>query len=305
MTQSSSPRVNVKPTNNTALVTHRGCLDGTGSALMFMLAGGKRENILFCNPSGCILKDGELLPNIDEVWYADCCPDDLTNPACGLPFKVFDHHASNQKKHCNDSRCIFDMTKSGTSLIAAVLGHDDKKFFNEATRVINAIEAYDLGRFDNKDGQQLADLAASYSQEELLTHLYNHWWCSDRIWEYACFLIRSEAMKFARDVYSTQAANNAHYSTILVNNIKIKAGTAVSPVHWKNDTAMKILNSGKADLAVLIDPTSQMISLRSLAGGPDCSIIAAAYNGGGHACAAGFKANGQAMLKSLIDEVLG
>ncbi len=58
-------------------------------------------------------------------------------------------------------------------------------------------------------------------------------------------------------------------------------------------------------MALIIDPTTQMISLRSNPGGPDCSMIAARYGGGGHARAAGFKGNGQFMLSALIESVIG
>jgi hypothetical protein len=158
-----------KPTEKTALVTHKGCLDGTGSALMFITAGGRRENVIFKAPSTALLTPEEAAP-FDEVWFADLCPPSLEDPAGGRPFHVFDHHVSNQRKFGNDPRCTFDMKKSGTSLMAEVLGLDcpADELPGAFDGLIEALEAYDLGKFDHVGGVRLADIASSYTQEEML-----------------------------------------------------------------------------------------------------------------------------------------
>lgn len=292
-----------KPTDKTGLVTHRGCLDGTGSALMFLWAGGKRENIVFRNPSTAFLTPSEAA-SFDDVWFADVCPPSLDNePAGGKPFHVFDHHLSNMKKFGDDPRCTFDMKKSGTSLMARELDVVDEETMAGAlvSELVSALEAYDLGRFDEPMGVMLADAASSYTQDEMLDKLVKHGpgvIFDDEI------ISRAAALSSVRNIYSDQAAKYAYsFQFPDTGDSIIECGMAVSPVYWKNEVAVRILKDH--DLALIVDPTSQMVSLRSKPGGPDCSIIAARYGGGGHARAAGFKANGLQMLNALTEAVIG
>jgi len=282
-------------------VTHKGCLDGTGSALVFWWAGGKTENILFRNPSTCALSPIEAAP-YDEIWYADVCPSG-DDPGGGKPFHVFDHHVSNQKKHPDDERYTFDLSKSGTSLLAYELGFELNGFNKWEQRLVEALEAYDLGRFDHVEGQMLADVAATYTQEDLLWLLqkFGPDFLDDKEMK-----SRAEALAAVRNLYAANAAKYCRREDFFFQGICVTLGIATSPVYWKNAVAQEILRMPDApQVAVIFDPTSQMVSLRSLRGGPDCSMIAGLYGGGGHAQAAGFKFSGQAMLASLTRTVFG
>lgn len=295
----------ITPTPKTCLVTHRGCLDGTGSALMFIWAGGSQDKIVFRNPSGLIFQPGELPDGVDEVWYADCCPPDLTDPCCGLPFAVFDHHISNERKFGGDSHCTFDMAKSGTSLMAYALGigsrHPHPGFSDpedaDADRLIKALEAYDLGRFDEPDGMFLADLATTFSQEHMLGMLVAH---GAGIFDSQTMQARVEAARSVRTLYADSASRSARITTLDGHRVAL----ASSPVYWKNEVAERLLNAG-AEVAIIFDVTGGMVSLRSRPGGPDCSLIASKYGGGGHARAAGFKASSHPMLNAMFNEVFG
>lgn len=295
--------MNLKPGPKTALVTHKGCLDGTGSALMFIWAGGRRENIFFKQPSMAFLTEAEAV-GFDEVWFADICPPHLNEPAGGLPFRVFDHHISNQRKFGDDPRFMFDMKRSGTSLMAHVLGiHDDpESYYSNIDDLIKALESYDLGRFDHAGGMRLADIAASFSQEQMLDEMIER--DAEGILYDRDLTSRAEALSSVRNLYAEQAARYAYgFQFPGTGDEIIECGVAVSPVYWKNEVAQRILETH--DLAMIIDPTTQMVSLRSKEGGPDCSMIAGRYGGGGHARAAGFKANGLQMLNALTEAVIG
>ncbi len=267
---------------------------------MFAWASGSRNNIIFRAPSNLCLSPEEIPAGCDEVWYADCCPKDLNDPTSGIPFRVFDHHVSNQMLHGADPRCHFDMKRSGTSLMAHLLELPD-----EGGRIARAIEAYDLGRFDDADGQFLADLAASFTQEDMLRALYRD---GANIFYETVFAARAEAIAASRRIYAESAAKSALY----VSDFRppgwgqasgtCDAGIAVAPVQWKNDVAEAILNRGY-ELAVIIDVAGGMVSLRSR--NLDCSAMATAMGGGGHVRAAGFKVSSYAMLKSLGIEVFG
>lgn len=291
----------LKPNDATCLVTHRSCLDGTGAALMFLWAGGRRENVLFRNPSGLILSERELPQDVEEVWYADCCPSDLTDPAGGLPFKVFDHHVSNARKHGRDPRCLFDMNRSGTSIMADVLGID--RSIGTMRVLVQGLEDYDLGRFDNETGVRLADIASTYSQEDLL-HLLSSKHPIDILKDEA-LSSRAAGAAAVRQLYCTQAAESRRVSPMKFPHLEkhIVLGIAALPRDWKNEAAKLILRDRLIDVAVILDVMGQMVSLRSRDDGPDCSLIAGLYGGGGHARAAGFKIDGKELLFLFKNEV--
>ena len=299
-----------KPGPKTGLVTHKGCLDGTGSALMFIWAGGRKENILFRNPSTCDLTAEEAAP-FDEVWFADLCPSQMRDPAGGKPFRVFDHHASNAKKFVDDPRCTFSMVHSGTSLFGEMLGVYDAGWLDlkvdyedwlneqrwERAKLVEALEAYDLGRFSHEQGQYLADLAASFTQEQMLDILQRQ---ERQVFSLPEYRGRVEALSSMRKLYADTATRN-----VLVKDLDgMRAGVAVAPVYWKNEVAERILDKG-LDLAVVVDAAGGMVSLRSRPGGPDCSIIAGRYGGGGHPRAAGFKMSSIVLVDSMFNEVFG
>lgn len=279
---------------------------------MFVWAGGRRENIVFSGPNKCELSAAKAKP-FDEVWFADLCPRDLADPAAGLPFMVFDHHVSNARLHANHRCTVFDMKRSGTSLMAQQLGlldnlegPDPESFM----RLISALEAYDLGRFDDLDGMRLADLAATFSQEVLLDAmigmdpaqiLHDSEWTS-----------RADAMSAVRRLYAASAAKSAQFTTVWSpsDNRHVVTACASSPVYWKNDVSLSLLDlrnkAGEAvELAVIFDATGGMVSLRSGPNGPDCSMIAGGYGGGGHARAAGIPVKFGSMLEALTDRIFG
>lgn len=295
-----------------ALVTHKSCLDGTGSALVFLWAGGRRDRILFRNPSSTVLAPEDLPSDVTEVWYADCCPSTMDDPAVGRSFRVFDHHVSNERLFGADPRCVFDMKRSGSSLLAHVLGQvDDTESFEMDGRreLIRALESYDLGRFDYEPGQRLADVTATYSQDgmlDLMLELGPHGTLYDRD-----LTSRAEAMGAVRTLFVESAVRSTHNATLMLplafdGTLRpVRVAVVASPVYWKNDVSARILDSGEVDVAVVIDVTGGMTSLRSRAGGPDCSAIAAMFGGGGHARAAGFKVGATRILELMTGEVFG
>jgi len=291
--------------NRTLLVTHRGCLDGTGSALMYLWAGGSRDLVLFRNPSGLQLSGDDVPGPVEEVWYVDCCPQDLSDPAAGRPFWVFDHHVSSQRVHGRDPRCEFDMGECGTSLMANRLAlrnlDDDTEAF------IGGMRDYDLGRFENPVGRRLADLAATYTQEQFLDVLLEH---EAGIINDPAMAARAAGAEAVRSVYAERAARAAVQSEIWLPEPtgRIVAAAAACPQDWKNDTANRILDTRPlVDVAVILDLMGGMVSLRSRPNGIDCSVIAGLYGGGGHAKAAGFRMPGgiDATLRGLIGGAFG
>jgi len=250
-----------------------------------------------------------LPDDVTEVWYADCCPGDMTDPACGRPVRVFDHHISNAKIHGEDPRCTFDMKRSGTSLMAHVLDmvgydHDPYCVYDTFDELVSALEAYDLGRFDNVAGQRLADLAASYTQEELLDIMISL--DPEEILGDRQLTARAAALASVRKLYAEKAAASARYIEFRPPGWGMASGTvdaaiAVAPVYWKNAVAEELLK--KVEVAIIVDVVGGMVSFRS--NDIDVSTMATVMGGGGHQRAAGFKANSWDMLRALTEEIFG
>lgn len=292
----------LRPHDGVMLVTHANCLDGTGCALVFLRAGGRRDRIIFRGPKDLILGPYDVPSDVTEVWYADCCPLDIRDPARGRPFRVFDHHVSNLRSlgETGGDLVIFDMTRCGTSLLASHIIDDDA---SEVSGIIAAIESYDLGRFDDRLGQRLADIAASLPQEELLRVMHGmgdailtdtHWGCL------------ADGVAAVRRTYVDALASHIHHTTMSYpgrygNSRTLCVGIASSPSDWKNSVGERILES--CDLAVIVDVMTGNVSLRSRQDGPDCSVIAGLYGGGGHARAAAFRIRGK-QLMSLLEEAI-
>jgi oligoribonuclease NrnB/cAMP/cGMP phosphodiesterase (DHH superfamily) len=297
-----------KPTERTALVTHKGCLDGTGCAAVFIWSGGLRKNVIFKTPNSCDLTPEEAEP-FDEVWFADLCPKDMRDPAGGKPFWVCDHHLSNIERVGDHPCCTFSLTHSGTSLLVQETGimfgpdgqpHDETE---DLKTLIEALESYDLGRFDNVLGQRMADAAGSMSQEQMLLRILLK---GTGVLSDLEIISRAEAMATARNMYAKRAAETAVYIEFRppgwgLASGTVDAGIAISPETWKNQVAEEILR--KAELAIVIDSTSWSLSFRSKT--LDVSKMAQEYGGGGHKRAAGFKISSHDILRAVFQEIFG
>ena len=188
--------------------------------------------------------------------------------------------------------------------MAQVLGFNDDSDAMGQT-LIEALEAYDLGRFDNYSGQRLADIAASYSQEQLLEIMIER--DPEEILFDRDLTHRADALSSVRRLYAEAAARGAR----MIDEFRppgwgeasgtVVAAAAVAPPYWKNAVAEELLK--RAELAIIIDPVGGMVSFRSR--DLDVASMATAMGGGGHKRASGFKANSWDMLRALVQEVFG
>ncbi len=293
-----------RPSEKTGLVTHRGCLDGSGSAIVFELAGGRFENILVKDPGNCSLSGIEA-SKFDEVWFVDICPASLEDPAHGKPFRVIDHHKTNLKRHGpHHIRCTFDMTLCGTALFARELGLD-LKVWPEYERLIAAIQAYDFGRFDVEDAMWLADVASLYKQPAMVKAMLRF---GDSMFQHGSCVAFQEAVSIMRKQYAERIIDTAYDGYLCAQDRNLRYKLAVAPVYWKNEVAMALLESpggGPDRFAAVYCPLTSAISLRSLPDGPDVATIAEMYGGGGHARAAGFSRRSSSVLQMLNKELFG
>jgi len=304
----------IRPTERTALVTHRNCLDGTGSAAVFILAGGKEENVFFRDPKGCALTTDEAAP-FDEVWFVDVCPWDLADPAGGKPWKVFDHHDTAIRRHNPEGServhilrpphgtLYFDSMKCGTSIIAAATSRYSDGSAGALQELVETIEHYDLGRFDaNYHVKQLADLASTYSQIDMVRLLVDR---GTDILYLGYYQNRGIAVGDARAVFAENAAKSAHVERLDLCGKSYSCAIVCSPRDWGNDIAARLLENLSIDIAVIVDYTRNSVSLRTREGGPNVAKIAEAFGGGGHPKAAGIRLDPKRAYSRLLEEIFG
>jgi oligoribonuclease NrnB/cAMP/cGMP phosphodiesterase (DHH superfamily) len=280
------------------------------------MCGGLEKNVHYVTPQETFLTAEQCI-DIDEVWFADVCPDlNSRDICCGLPFRVFDHHISNIRKWETESRSDlhFDITKCGTTILSEYL--DKRGHGAPSIRLLTAIEDYDLWRKvdEGDDGPFLADLAAINPQRYFSILLADR--DEDVFFDSHC-RAQAHAVSRIRKLNSEQIAAASHVVSIFSPSDKheVLVGFAVAPTAWKNSVADLILKRNdyrvadmdKIDVAIaaVLDPMVGTISLRSREGGPDCSMIAKAYGGGGHVRAAGFHLPTAGLLNTLSRKVLG
>jgi oligoribonuclease NrnB/cAMP/cGMP phosphodiesterase (DHH superfamily) len=84
---------------NCKLISHKGCLDGSTTAVLFLVCGGKRENIIFSNPNHNDVD--EIVNNLIQEWENPIIICDLSvskEMAEKMTFRtdvvLLDHHKS-------------------------------------------------------------------------------------------------------------------------------------------------------------------------------------------------------------------
>jgi oligoribonuclease NrnB/cAMP/cGMP phosphodiesterase (DHH superfamily) len=304
----------LRPTEKTALVTHRNCLDGTGSAAIFVIAGGKPENVFFRDPKGCALSPEDAAP-FDEVWFVDVCPWFLDDPAGGKPWRVFDHHDTNIRRwemalnqrtwspYAGGSM-YFDQDRCGTSILAAALSpYEDGYIGASISRLVETIEHYDLGRFDaTYHVKQLADMASTYSQRDLLDLLVDR---KSEILDLGYYQNRGIAVGDARAIFAENAAKSAFKGEIEFYGRTYSCALVCAPRDWGNDIAERLLSNEKVDISVVVDFSRNAVSLRSRSNGPNVAMIAERYGGGGHPRAAGIRLDSREAYRVLFEGIFG
>ncbi len=294
----------LRPTDRTALVTHRNCLDGTGCAVIFEMAGGNGENVFFRDPRKSALTPEEAAP-FDEVWFADVCPPDLTDPAGGKPWWVFDHHETNVNRHLGNPGCVFRKDQCGCSILASnVVNAQGVSLRNnrECERIITMIEHHDLGRFDaDPDVMFIANLAVSVDQRTMVSMLSYY---QEDIFSNGDFRARAQAIGDYHKILAEKSISNS-YATELTHpdGSVIKLAIVVSPHFNVNTVANTILDGRKVGKLVpgavaVVCYDAACVSLRSRGTNPvNVARIAELFGGGGHPQAAGFGLDRSAMKR--------
>lgn len=293
--------------DNAVLVTHRGCMDGSTCALVFIAAGGDKENIFFSTPShsdtDALVK--YLLETTDsDIIVADASISlKLAEKIDKGPrrVKVLDHHKSAIPIN-KFSWCEIDVenTRAGGMML-----YD---WFYEVARtpelepldnLVMAADDYDRWIRKHPDSEDLVTLHDAIEQESFIERF-----------EQNPYVIFSEKERYLIDVYKAKRdrfvekkKKDAEFVTLNIQGHNVKVGFVEAGTH------QSILGNAicsdpelSADIAVMIN--SRSVSLRASADCPvDVSKMAKFFMGGGHIKAGGFSLSALFNDAKLVDIV--
>ena len=294
----------------TRLLTHRDCLDGTGAAMLFLMEGADERNIHYTTPDLGSVDDAviELLRSGEgPIHVVDVCPGPfvLDRLLADPRSVVCDHHVTSAPRMEGREGCLNLQDRCGCLVYAEYLGVHCQR---DLVRAFRGIDAYDLGRRTDVhwgDGEWLADLLGSGifgRQTDVAIHVNA---LGDGVYDDRDAGTAVEVAGLMRTAYSREAARSAWRVRFPLPSPdewsrSCWAAVASAPRWWRNEVGQALLDLDGIDLAVAVDLTAGVASLRSREGGPDCSRIAEEYGGGGHVRAAAFPIQRSDFLRAII-----
>lgn len=302
--------------SDAVLVTHMGCMDGSGCAILFLAAGGKKENIVYVSAGGVerFVRENKLIQSDKFLIFADVgftvnglrYADELEKRGnCVL----LDHHATSS--HLSDrSWCRIRMGACGTELFRKYLIeiHDipvaSKFHENHWANFSQCIDDYDRWQLKIGWSSMLAELAVFYGQDEFVKRYSDPWrfgrsGCPFDTFDMQLFdLLDANVIRGAE-----RAAKNLIVRDVTYFDRTIKVGYVMSG----NLNTSKLLDEvlkRRMDLDVVCQVMfdGNKVSMRSRADGPDVSKLAMQYKGGGHVHAAGHPIS-NTFIKQILEEI--
>ena len=291
--------------SNVVLLTHKGCLDGCGCALLFLKNGGKKENIKYIAAGTLekIILEDPLLDSNKFLLFADIGLNHDNEDAINKLEKrgnciIIDHHktsASLKKREW----CIIDSdnggTACGTELLRRYLQLEDF----DSKRISTIIDDYDRWQLKIPESMQLATFMTWCGQDEFVSLMQNRNFSNGVFTESEKNILR--IIELRRDENINKAIHKAIHKTILINNKIVKIAYVIS-----NEANASLLLGTLLNKYQDLDCAAQInfdkgVSLRSR-NGYDVSSMAKIFGGGGHAGASAhpFKKD---FIKNIIEEV--
>jgi oligoribonuclease NrnB/cAMP/cGMP phosphodiesterase (DHH superfamily) len=291
--------------SNTALVTHGGCMDGSTCAIVFLVAGGKRENIFFVGPG----KVDDTIVELKDSWSGPIIMADisfsleLAKTIVRSDVYLFDHHKTAlplvEIPWCsievNNERC-------GSKMLYEWLltnADDDKRAaLRYYQSLVDAVDDNDrwvqknphsgiMSVFHNLLGQSMfIDRFIRESSIEL-----------DPQEDYSVSLATRK-----KEEYIERKKKEVQIQTKQIQGDTVRVGYVLAD-NWQSALGNAICSDVDMDVDISVMIGLKKVSMRSQKGGTiDVAAIAKANKGGGHHSAAGFGLYG-IFEKSLIDIV--
>lgn len=293
--------------SRTLLVTHRGCMDGSGCAIMFLRAGGDISSMRYIAAGGAdrwlreqrnldLLGDRSIL----MVDVAPSSPDAVEAIERRGNFTLLDHHRSADVLSGRPWATV-DEAACGTELLRRHLGLDD----DDSRCLAETIDDFDRWQNRLDFSEDLADLHVFLGQRQFIERF---------VWPRAAGgeFITDEEDKLVRMIRRRKSEEMAMALAAAVRSpFQICGASDASAVVLVTDCpyTSHLLDQAlrahpEAQLAVQVAAGRRSVSLRSRPGGVDVSTVARRRGGGGHPTAAGFPI-AKETIAGLVEEILG
>lgn len=316
-----------KPDNleDAVLITHKGCMDGSGCAIMFMGAGGKRENIKYV-AAGMVekfVKSDPVFKSNKFLIFADI---GLNTPKYADTLEkrgnlvLLDHH--NTSLHLmgrywaeieeKNERCGTRMLRD--YLIDIVPAPNPIK--SSSWRMFaNLLDDHDRWIRQIPGSEDMATIMSFLGQQDFITRF------TDPKTRRCDNISKRRAQsgfltEFEEDLLGILARRRDEaiedvLKKVTVRQVKLPDGSMVSMgivVTMEPNISLllqRLLEQyPQVQVATSISLEKGAVSLRSRGGEPDCSRIAALFEGGGHKGAAGHRIP-QDTLETILEHIYG
>lgn len=295
------------------LVTHKHCSDGSGAALMFLSAGGKRENILYAHAGslGRFVEENHLLEDPRFIIIADVGINSKNKHVADALEKrgnvvILDHHKTSIHLQGRDW-CEIDMDTCGTEL-ARRYCELEVPFMKEYAELADDIDRWLLKHLPIS--MDLATFHSFVGQEEYINRFTR-----TSLWQRKFlghgFLLPNENEMVAilnsrREEKIAEAMQNLIIKDINVAGVEVKVG--YSTAHTGNPSLLmhRMLDAHpEIQVAATFNIENGIVGLRSR-DDYDCSVMAQFFDadGGGHAKAAGHKMP-PGIVEDLVSSIHG
>lgn len=292
----------------TLLVTHMGCMDGAGCAIMFMYAGGKKENIRYVK-AGMLEQFVKKEPEIKGGKFIIFADLGFNDPKYADMLEkrgncvILDHH--NTSVFLKDRTwCNIDMNACGSELTRQYLGIEDE----EAKKFAALIDDHDRWLRKDPRSEQMAAFMSFVRQASYISRFKNF---KDRFnWPNGIF------SDFEIDLLGILDKNREESVRLAIEKMIVK-----DIPHPKTGETIRVGYTTSADpnisiilnemlnarpdivMSVQISLNQGSISLRSR-GDFDVSEFASHFGGGGHKSASGHRMP-RGFIENLIEELHG
>jgi len=279
---------------NTKLVTHKNCLDGAACAILFMRAGGAKENIVFTVPTHNATDEiaMDLIYNWeDPIIFADISvskqvADNIDNLRSDVT--LIDHHKSANElikypwavidRH--NKNCGSKIFLGWLQLNSYLLNIINEKMF------VDVVDDVDRWIWENSKSRDISTLFHAYEQDLFIDRFYKNLSLDLSDTERAIILIED----CKRDRYVEEKLNQVTVFTKRINDKKYRIGIIDSNRH-QSLLGNKMCNSIDLDIDFAIIVGSRTLSFRAKGDNFDVSQIAELNGGGGHKSASGCPIN--------------
>lgn len=292
---------------NTKLVTHKNCWDGSAAAILFMSAGGKRENIVFSNPDH--ESTDEIAKNLYYNWQHDILFVDvsISEETAELlknreDILLFDHHKSAislaKYKFCtvdkNNDNC-------GSKLFYKWLISEGFYSLIRYKEFIDCVDDVDRWQHQLKESNDIGTLHGILGVNLFIERFFKT--SSILLTNEEKFVIHLENIKyidFLKEKKSSVIIKDKKF-----NNINYRIGFVYAGGSYRSKLGNDLCNDHDLNIDAIIMISNDYISMRSN-GKVDVSRIATKYGGGGHYSAAGmgtYNIIGNTLLDLIADKL--